>query len=139
VSAPAALGREAFVERLRAEGGTRYHDAHPFHVRMHAGTLRREELQAWVANRYYYQTRIPIKDALILAKSEDPAFRRMWIHRLKDHDGEREGEGGLARVARARARSGSTRRRRRVPAVLPGCASPATATWRSCATRSSWR
>ena len=27
-------------------------------------------------NRYYYQTRIPIKDAIILSKSEDPAFRR---------------------------------------------------------------
>ena len=104
MSAAAALAREAFVERLRAEGGSRYHDTHPFHERMHAGTLRRDELQAWVANRYYYQTRIPIKDALILAKSEDPAFRRMWIHRLKDHDGEREGEGGLAQwLALARA------------------------------------
>lgn len=92
----AAQDTEAFVERLRREGASRYHDAHPFHVRMHAGELRREELQAWVLNRYYYQTRIPIKDALILAKSEDPAFRRMWIHRLKDHDGEREGDGGLA-------------------------------------------
>jgi pyrroloquinoline-quinone synthase len=103
-ASPTVLSREAFVERLRAEGGSRYHDAHPFHERMHAGTLRREELQAWVANRYYYQTRIPIKDALILAKSEDPAFRRMWIHRLKDHDGEREGEGGLAQwLALARA------------------------------------
>ena len=95
-AAPTPLSREAFVERLRDEGGRRYHDAHPFHARMHAGTLSRAELQAWVANRYYYQTRIPIKDALILAKSEDPAFRRMWIHRLRDHDGEREGEGGLA-------------------------------------------
>jgi pyrroloquinoline-quinone synthase len=44
-----------------------------------------------VLNRYYYQTRIPIKDAIILSKSEDPAFRRMWIHRLLDHDGEGEG------------------------------------------------
>ncbi|POA77269.1 pyrroloquinoline quinone biosynthesis protein C, partial [Pseudomonas protegens] len=49
----------------------------------------------WVINRYYYQTRIPIKDALIVSKSEDPAFRRMWIHRITDHDGTREGEGGL--------------------------------------------
>ena len=47
-------------------------------------------------NRYYYQTRIPIKDALILAKSEDPAFRRLWIHRLHDHDGDAPGAGGLA-------------------------------------------
>jgi len=32
-------------------------------------------LQAWALNRYYYQSRIPIKDAAILARSEDPAFR----------------------------------------------------------------
>jgi pyrroloquinoline-quinone synthase len=90
------LGAEAFIERLRDEGARRYHDAHPFHRRMHEGTLTRAELQQWVLNRYYYQTRIPIKDALILAKSEDPAFRRVWIHRLADHDGAAAGEGGLA-------------------------------------------
>jgi pyrroloquinoline-quinone synthase len=49
-----------------------------------------------VLNRYYYQTRIPIKDAIIVSKSEDPAFRRMWIRRIHEHDGEAEGEGGLA-------------------------------------------
>jgi pyrroloquinoline-quinone synthase len=90
------LSPEAFIERLRDEGARRYHDAHPFHARMHEGTLTRPELQRWVENRYYYQTRIPIKDALILSKSEDPAFRRVWIHRLRDHDGEAEGSGGLA-------------------------------------------
>lgn len=88
--------RDQFVERMRHEGGHRYHDRHPFHVRMHAGQLRREELVAWVANRYYYQTRIPIKDALIVSKSEDPTFRRLWLHRIVDHDGEKDGEGGLA-------------------------------------------
>jgi pyrroloquinoline-quinone synthase len=92
----AALTREAFVERLRQEGAQRYHDHHRYHLLMHEGRLTREQLQRWVLNRYYYQTRIPIKDALILAKSEDPAFRRMWIHRLHDHDGAAEGEGGLA-------------------------------------------
>jgi pyrroloquinoline-quinone synthase len=92
----AALTAEHFIERLREEGARRYHDHHPFHSRMHEGTLSRAELQAWVLNRYYYQTRIPIKDALILAKSEDPAFRRLWIHRLLDHDGTAPGEGGLA-------------------------------------------
>jgi coenzyme PQQ biosynthesis protein C len=67
---------------------------------MHEGKLTRAQLQAWVLNRYYYQTRIPIKDALIVAKSEDPAFRRMWIRRIADHDGEASAEanktGGLA-------------------------------------------
>jgi pyrroloquinoline-quinone synthase len=96
VSSDELLAPEAFIAQLRDEGARRYHDAHPFHVRMHEGTLTRPELQRWVENRYYYQTRIPIKDALILSKSEDPAFRRVWIHRLRDHDGEAEGSGGLA-------------------------------------------
>jgi pyrroloquinoline-quinone synthase len=91
-----ALTREAFIERLRQEGAQRYHDHHRYHLLMHEGGLTREQLQRWVLNRYYYQTRIPIKDALILAKSEDPAFRRMWIHRIHDHDGTTESEGGLA-------------------------------------------
>lgn len=90
------LAPDAFIERLRAEGERRYHDHHGFHVAMHAGALTREQLRGWVLNRYYYQTRIPIKDALIVSKSEDPAFRRAWIRRIHDHDGEREGEGGLA-------------------------------------------
>jgi len=85
-----------FVERLRREGESRYHDRHRYHVLMHEGKLSRVQLQQWVLNRYYYQTRIPIKDALILSKSEDPAFRRLWIHRIRDHDGDAEGEGGLA-------------------------------------------
>lgn len=90
------LTREAFIERLRAEGASRYHDHHRYHVLMHSGELTRVQLQQWVLNRYYYQTRIPIKDALILAKSQDPAFRRLWIHRIHDHDGSGESEGGLA-------------------------------------------
>ena len=89
------LTREAFIERLRREGESRYHDHHPCHVLMHEGKLNRRQLQEWVRNRFYYQTRIPIKDAIILSKSEDPAFRRRWIRRIHDHDGEREGEGGL--------------------------------------------
>jgi pyrroloquinoline-quinone synthase len=85
-----------FIDRLREEGEKRYHDRHRYHVLMHEGKLSKLQLQQWVLNRYYYQTRIPIKDALILSKSEDPAFRRTWIRRIRDHDGEAEGEGGLA-------------------------------------------
>ena len=117
----AALTPAAFIERLRAEGASRYHDHHPFNARMHAGALTKAELQRWVQNRFYYQTRIPIKDALILSKSEDPAFRRSWIHRLADHDGTHEGEGGLSEwLALARAvglDEGDVRSCRR---VLPG-------------------
>ncbi len=90
-----ALPRTAFLEWLKREGESRYHDRHPCHVLMHAGKLTQRQLQEWVRNRYYYQTRIPIKDALIVSKSEDPAFRRMWLRRIRDHDGDREGEGGL--------------------------------------------
>jgi pyrroloquinoline-quinone synthase len=89
------LGRDAFVGCLRREGEARYHDRHPYHVRMHAGALTRAQLRAWVRNRYYYQTRIPLKDALILSKSEDRAFRRMWITRIHDHDGCAGEDGGL--------------------------------------------
>jgi pyrroloquinoline-quinone synthase len=91
---------EEFVARLKEEGAKRYHDLHPFHQRMHAGTLTRAQIQAWVQNRFYYQTRIPIKDAIILSKSEDSAFRRSWMHRIVDHDGAAEGEGGIAQWLR---------------------------------------
>ncbi len=90
------LSEDAFIEWLKREGSRRYHDQHPFHELMHNGQLTKTQLQQWVLNRYYYQTRIPIKDAFILSKSEDPAFRRMWLRRIHDHDGEEEGEGGLA-------------------------------------------
>lgn len=79
---------------LRAIAAERYHDHHPFHRAMHEGRLTRAQLQAWVLNRYYYQSRVPIKDALILAKAEDPAFRRAWLRRIVDHDGSCDGEGG---------------------------------------------
>lgn len=92
----APLSEAGFLERLRTEGARRYHDEHPFHRRMHDGALTRADLQRWVANRYYYQTRIPIKDAIILSKSEDADFRRSWIRRIRDHDGDAPGEGGLA-------------------------------------------
>src|SRR5438132_7512789 len=91
-----ALPRGAFVDWLKREGASRYHDHHRYHVLMHEGRLTKLQLQQWVLNRYYYQTRIPIKDAVILSKSEDPAFRRMWIRRIRDHDGdEAGGEAGL--------------------------------------------
>ena len=90
------LPRDAFIDWLKREGAHRYHDHHRYHVLMHEGKLTKPQIQQWVLNRYYYQTRIPIKDAIIVSKSDDPAFRRMWIHRIRDHDGETEGEGGLS-------------------------------------------
>ncbi|MEO8902351.1 MAG: pyrroloquinoline-quinone synthase PqqC [Polyangiaceae bacterium] len=96
MSERAPLPRDEFVEWLRREGASRYHDAHRVHLLMHQGKLNRAQLQQWVLNRFYYQTRIPIKDAIILSKSEDPVFRRAWIRRIHDHDGAVPGEGGLA-------------------------------------------
>jgi pyrroloquinoline-quinone synthase len=89
------LVEDAFVEWLSREGSTRYHDHHPYHMLMHEGRLTKIQLQQWVLNRYYYQTRIPIKDAIIVSKSEDSNFRRMWLRRIQDQDGQQEGVGGL--------------------------------------------
>jgi len=88
------LAPEEFIARLRAQG-TRYHNLHPFHRRMDAGELTREELQRWVANRFYYQKCIPLKDAAILANCPEVEVRREWIQRIIDHDGEAEGTGGI--------------------------------------------
>jgi pyrroloquinoline-quinone synthase len=85
---------EELVAALRAQG-SRYHDLHPFHVRMNAGELSRAELQRWVANRYYYQRSIPIKDAAILSNCPEPDVRREWIQRILDHDGTQPGGGGI--------------------------------------------
>ena len=87
--------RDAFEAQLRAVLAEHYHHRHPFNVRMHEGDLSRAEIRTWVRNRYYYQTRIPLKDSLILTKAGEPEFRREWIQRIHDHDGVQEGEGGL--------------------------------------------
>ena len=117
----APLPRAEFIDWLRREGASRYHDAHPVHVLMHEGKLDKRQLQQWVLNRYYYQTRIPIKDALILSKSEDPAFRRAWIRRIHDHDGNQPGEGGLALWLRLAEGVGLSRAEvESLASVLPG-------------------
>jgi coenzyme PQQ biosynthesis protein C len=94
------LSPDELVERLRAIGAARYHDKHPFHVLLHSGRCTKAQVQAWALNRYYYQSRIPLKDAAILARIADPALRRAWRQRILDHDGEREGEGGIAKWLR---------------------------------------
>ena len=81
--------------RLRAIGPERYHHRHPFHQLMHEGKLTRAQLQAWALNRYYYQSIIPIKDAIILSRTDDAAFRRAWRKRIIDHDGDGTHPGGI--------------------------------------------
>jgi pyrroloquinoline-quinone synthase len=82
---------------LREVGAERYHNRHPYHHRMTGGDLSKGELQAWALNRYCYQAVIPRKDAMILARAEDPAFRAEWRKRIEDHDGEDGWSGGIAR------------------------------------------
>ena len=89
---PAATA--SFLDRLRAVGAQRYHDKHPFHQAMHAGALSRPQMRGWVANRYYYQKNIPVKDAAILSNLPDREKRRVWIQRIRNHDGTLEAGGG---------------------------------------------
>ena len=97
-----------FVEMLRAHS-RRYHDQHPFHVRMNAGLLGRRQIQGWVANRFYYQENIPRKDAAILSNCPDVEVRRRWIRRIVDHDGTAPGEGGIEAWLRLGEAAGLTR------------------------------
>jgi pyrroloquinoline-quinone synthase len=90
------LSADAMEERLRRIGATRYHSLHPFHALLHGGKLNKGQVQAWALNRYYYQSSIPIKDAIVISRFRDRAVRLEWRHRLDDHDGA-GGEGGIDR------------------------------------------
>ena len=84
-------------QRLRAIGAERYHDKHPFHKMLHGGRATKGQVQAWVLNRYCYQNAIPRKDAALISKMMDSDLRREWRSRMEDHDGRREGDGGIER------------------------------------------
>jgi coenzyme PQQ biosynthesis protein C len=91
------LSPDKLEAALREIGERRYHRLHPFHGLLHGGKCTKGQVQAWALNRYYYQAMIPIKDASLIARCEDSAVRREWRSRLVDHDGERDGDGGIAR------------------------------------------
>ena len=97
-----------FERRLRDQGRY-YHIHHPYQVAMHEGRLDRDQIRGWVANRYYYQIRIPQKDAAILANCPDREVRRRWIQRLVDHDGGTGDEGGIEAWIRLGEACGLTR------------------------------
>jgi pyrroloquinoline-quinone synthase len=103
------LSETAFIAGFHAIGEERYHHKHPFHLLMHEGKLTRGQLQAWALNRYFYQSRIPIKDAAILARSDDPAFRLAWRKRILDHDGDGEKPGGIEKWLRLVEATGLSR------------------------------
>ena len=92
-----ALSWDALEARLRGIGEERYHDKHPFHILLHGGEATKGQVQAWVLNRYCYQSAIPRKDAALISKMMDSDLRREWRHRIEDHDGRKPGDGGIER------------------------------------------
>jgi pyrroloquinoline-quinone synthase len=92
------LGSAADLEAtLRRIGEVRYHNHHPFHKLLHGGKLNKGQVQAWALNRYYYQSTIPIKDAVVISRFRDRTTRLEWRHRIEDHDGDIGSEGGIER------------------------------------------
>jgi pyrroloquinoline-quinone synthase len=100
---------DTFTARLREVGASFYHDKHPFHVQMNSGKLGREAIRVWVANRFYYQMNIPIKDAAILSACPVRELRRSWRHRIVDQDGTEGDEGGIGAWLRLGEACGLTR------------------------------
>lgn len=88
---------DALERRLRAIGATRYHNLHPFHHLLHGGKLNKGQVQAWALNRFYYQSSIPLKDAVVVSRFRDRQIRLEWRHRIEDHDGNFDTEGGIER------------------------------------------
>ena len=88
---------EELEQRLREIGATRYHNLHPFHGLLHGGKLNKGQVQAWALNRYYYQSTIPIKDAVVISRFRERDIRIEWRHRIEDHDGNIGAEGGIER------------------------------------------
>ncbi len=97
---PLADTPAAFEARLRRIGAERYHDRHPFHALLHGGGATVDQVRAWVVNRWYYQSRIPMKDAAFMSRVEDPDLRRAWRSRIEDHDGTDGRDGGIRRWLR---------------------------------------
>ncbi|HEY0180360.1 MAG TPA: pyrroloquinoline-quinone synthase PqqC [Dokdonella sp.] len=89
-----AWTRTEFEAKLR-EKGAAYHIHHPFNRMLNEGRASPEQIRGWVANRYYYQISIPIKDAAVLANCADRAVRREWVQRILDHDGHGDDAGGI--------------------------------------------
>src|SRR5690554_7513632 len=89
-----AMNRQDFEQALRDKGAY-YHIHHPYHRAMYSGQCTPEQIRGWVANRYYYQVRIPQKDAAIMSNCPDAGVRRLWLQRILDHDGHEGDVGGI--------------------------------------------
>ncbi len=116
----AAWSRAEFEAKLR-EKGRAYHIHHPFNVMLNSGHAQAAQIRGWVANRFYYQISIPIKDAAILSNCNDRAVRREWIQRIHDHDGHGDDPGGIEAWLRLADAVGLERARTEsLQEVLPG-------------------
>jgi pyrroloquinoline-quinone synthase len=112
--------RAEFEQQLR-ERGRAYHIHHPFNVMLNSGQATHEQIRGWVANRFYYQVNIPLKDAAILANCEERAVRRAWVQRILDHDGYGDDPGGIEAWLRLAAAVGLERAQvESLVQVLPG-------------------
>ena len=87
--------REEFEVQLRTQGKN-YHIHHPFNVKLNSGKCSPAQIRGWVANRFYYQSIIPLKDGAILSNCTDRDTRRRWIARILDHDGYDDYQGDQA-------------------------------------------
>ncbi len=115
-----AWTKEEFERRLR-EKGRGYHIHHPFNVMLNSGKAQPDQIRGWVANRFYYQISIPVKDAAILSNCEDRAVRRSWVQRILDHDGHGDDPGGIESWLRLAEAVGLPRERvESLSDVLPG-------------------
>jgi len=120
VSSERAWTKPEFEERLR-EKRHAYHIHHPFNVMLNSGAASPEQIRGWVANRFYYQINIPVKDAAILANCPDRAVRRSWVQRILDHDGYGDDPGGIESWLRLAEAVGLSRERvESLSEVLPG-------------------
>jgi pyrroloquinoline-quinone synthase len=111
---------QEFEAKLRDQGSA-YHIYHPFNVMLNEGRATPEQIRGWVANRFYYQVSIPIKDAAILANCPDRSVRRNWVQRILDHDGYGDDPGGIESWLRLAQAVGLSRdRTESLVDVLPG-------------------
>jgi len=112
--------REVFEAQLRNQGNA-YHIHHPYNVMLNGGAANREQIRGWVANRFYYQISIPIKDAAILSNCPDRAVRRNWVQRILDHDGYGDDPGGIESWLRLAEAVGLSRKSvEALSHILPG-------------------
>jgi pyrroloquinoline-quinone synthase len=88
---------------------------------LNGGLATRQQIRGWVANRFYYQINIPVKDAAILANCDERTVRRNWVQRILDHDGHGDDPGGIESWLRLAEAVGLARAQvESLTEVLPG-------------------